>query len=115
MNAYFDNLDTQSANTRERRLFDALPGFLRHAVDACPGIAQHLSGIEVSNVRGRDALSRLPVLRKSVLMQAQSDNPPFGGFVRKDALTGARVFMSPGPVWEPQVSGSDPWQAARAL
>jgi len=53
--------------------------------------------------------------QKSALMEAQAAHPPFGGFVKESALAGTRVFMSPGPVWEPQVTGVDPWQGARAL
>lgn len=48
-------------------------------------------------------------------MQAQQKRPPFGGFVPQSALQGTRVFMSPGPVWEPQLGGLDPWQGARAF
>jgi hypothetical protein len=58
---------------------------------------------------------RLPVLRKPDLMQMQEANPPFGGLADPDALKGNRVFMSPGPVWEPQGLGVDPWASARAL
>ena len=48
-------------------------------------------------------------------MQFQADDPPFGGFADPAALPGARVFLSPGPLWEPQGPGIDPWQAARAF
>jgi len=115
MSDFFDALDTESANTRERRLFDALPGFLEASVAECSGLAAHLNGCNLAAMTSRDALSELPVLRKSTLMDAQQANPPFGGFVRKASLAGTRVFMSPGPVWEPQVGGVDPWQSARAL
>jgi phenylacetate-CoA ligase len=54
-------------------------------------------------------------LRKPDLMEMQAANPPFGGLADADALKGNRVFMSPGPVWEPQGLGIDPWQSARAL
>src|SRR5690606_25311282 len=30
-------------------------------------------------------------------------------------LKGSRVYMSPGPIWEPGGSGTDPWQGARAF
>jgi phenylacetate-CoA ligase len=48
-------------------------------------------------------------------MEAQAKNPPFGGFADINALEGTRVFMSPGPIWEPQCLGIDPWGCARAL
>ena len=115
MDKYFDEFDTENANARERRLFDCLPEFLHHAAADCSGLANHLKEVNLDSVNSRDALQALPILRKSALMQAQQSDPPFGGFVRAEALPGTRVFMSPGPVWEPQVGGADPWQCARPL
>jgi len=115
MTDFFDSFDTEEAAEREARIFKSLPAFLKQATNDCAGIAQHLDGVELASVTSRATLEKLPVLRKSELMAAQAANPPFGGFVKESALAGTRVFMSPGPVWEPQVTGGDPWQGARAL
>jgi len=111
----FDELDSQPDDVRETALFSAFAERLRHCVDNCKGLERHLEGTPVDVVNDRTALVQLPILRKSDLMAAQQANPPFGDFVRESALLGSRLFMSPGPVWEPQVGGTDPWQAARAL
>ncbi|MGQ7844932.1 phenylacetate--CoA ligase family protein [Granulosicoccus sp. 3-233] len=111
----FDELDTLSANEREQRLFSGFGARLEAAANACPGLARHLEGHSLLDVNDRAALQQLPVLRKQALMQAQQQSPPFGDFVDMKALEGQRVFMSPGPVWEPQLPGGDPWQSARAL
>jgi phenylacetate-CoA ligase len=111
----FDELDTQSVKTRETALFASFSYRLEQILPNCPGLAKHLKGFSINAILDRKALQTLPVLRKSVLMQAQQQNPPFGGFVNESALDSCRVFMSPGPVWEPQLAGSDPWQAARSL
>lgn len=115
MSEYFDELDTQEHKLRTRAQFAKLAQHLQSAVQTCPGLAQHLTGHDLSAVTDEQSLQKLPVLRKSALMEAQADNPPFGGFVNEAGLDGCRVFMSPGPVWEPQVGTVDPWQAARAL
>ncbi len=111
----FDELDTQSVVHREARLFADFPARLSVCMQSCKGLAKHLDGYDVGAVEDRESLRQLPVLRKSDLMSAQQANPPFGGFVDMSALDGQRIFMSPGPVWEPQLPGADPWQAARAL
>ena len=111
----FDELDTQSIKTRETALFASFSDRLQQILPHCPGLAKHLDGYAIDGIGNREALQALPVLRKTALMQAQQENPPFGGFVDESALEGSRVFMSPGPVWEPQLVGSDPWQAARSL
>ena len=42
-------------------------------------------------------------------------NPPFGGFATLPAAAVARVYMSPGPIFEPEGLGEDWWRLARAL
>ncbi|WP_367718113.1 AMP-binding protein [Nitratireductor sp. GISD-1A_MAKvit] len=115
MSPHFDALEIRDPAERERDLFSALPGFLSNAVGRAEGLAAWLSGHDLSKIVDRSALTRLPVLRKADLLEKQKAHPPFGGFVDPDALEGARVFMSPGPLWEIQGAGADPWQAARAF
>lgn len=111
----FDESDTLTVQERNARLFDGMGLRLQAAAECCHGLAAHLQGHDLSAINDAQALQRLPVLRKSALMQAQQTDPPFGGFVDMQSLAGQRVFMSPGPVFEPQLPGADPWQGARAL
>lgn len=115
MAAHFDGLETRDAASREADLFARLPDFLKEAISNAPGLARWLEGVDPDSVTSREALAGLPVLRKAELLDLQRADPPFGGFANPAALTGNRVFMSPGPIWEPQGFGSDPWQAARAF
>jgi phenylacetate-CoA ligase len=113
MPAHFDELETREPQARERALFERLPRFLAQAAKGAPGLARWLEGHDLASVTGREALARLPVLRKSELMELQQAEPPFGGFADPALLEGNRVFMSPGPIWEPL--GSDARQTARAF
>ena len=115
MGDFFDDLDAQQAAAREQSLFASFGARLEEATRSCPGLANHLNGVNLASINSREALQALPVLRKNELMAAQQQDPPFGGFVNPDALIGTRVFMSPGPVWEPQVGSADPWESARSL
>ncbi|MCP5036384.1 MAG: phenylacetate--CoA ligase, partial [Rhodobacteraceae bacterium] len=115
MSAYFDDLEIREPEEREATMFARLPEYLERAVTVSTGLAKHLDGHDLAAVSSREVLASLPVLRKQVLMDAQSAHPPFGGFANMEALYGQRVFMSPGPIWEPQGLGADPWQAARSL
>lgn len=112
---HYDTLETRDPEEREAALFAALPGFLTRALAAAPGLREWLGAIDPRPMTNRTALGRLPVLRKPELMEMQAKHPPFGGFVDIAALRGSRVFLSPGPVWEPQPPGADPWRGARAL
>ncbi len=115
MSEYYDDLEIRSADEREADLFDRLPGALGAAIEKASGWAKHLEGVDSLGVKSRRELARLPILRKSELKNAQAADPPFGGFVAASADKLGRVFMSPGPIFEPQGTGVDPWRGARSF
>lgn len=110
---HFDTLETRDPAAREADLFARLPANIAHAMTA-PGWARHLAGIDPKSVTGRAALAKLPVLRKSSLSALQKETPPFGGFNVTPAGRAKRLFMSPGPIFEPEGQRGD-YNAARAL
>lgn len=115
MTGFYDALETRDTTAREVETFVALSSLLRTALPRLPALGAWLGNPDPDSISNRAALAQLPVLRKPDLMQMQADNPPFCGLADPDALVGNRVFLSPGPVWEPQGIGIDPWSAARAL
>ena len=115
MTDHFDALESRDPAARETDFFTRFAPFLAEAMAQAPGLKKHLGDVDPAAITSRAALAGLPVLRKGPLMAMQEADPPFGGFVPADVLAGTRVFMSPGPVWEPQGLGHDPWNAARAL
>ena len=110
-----DPAEARDPAARERALFRRLPKLLEIAKAHCPAWKMRLAGVKPEQVRSRAILAELPVLRKPELMEAQAAKPPFGGFANPAMLVGARYFMSPGPVWEPQIAGGDHWGGARAF
>jgi phenylacetate-CoA ligase len=114
MTDHFDALETRSSDQREADLFGRLPGILREAIKA-PAYAQHLKGIDPAAITDRNALARLPVLRKSELPARHKASPPFGGFVATPPGAFARLYTSPGPIFEPQSPETDSWGSARSL
>src|SRR6202022_703651 len=114
MTDHYDGLETRKPAEREADLFSRLPGALRKAM-AAPAYAESLKGIDPSGIADRAALARLPVLRKSALPALHKASPPFGGFVSGEPGSFARLFTSPGPIFEPEPVHNDPWRGARAL
>ncbi len=110
---HFDTLETRDPAAREDDLFARLPANVARAMTA-PGWAKHLAGIDPKSVRSRAALAKLPVLRKSALPALQKETPPFGGFNVTPPGKAKRLFMSPGPIFEPEGQRGD-YNAARAL
>ena len=115
MSDFFDDKDAMDPSDREAALFHRLPALLSRLKREASGWTDFLSDIDPDAVTDRASLAQVPVLRKSHLQACQKANPPFGGFVLGDASSFGRVFMSPGPIWEPQGMAADPWRGARAL
>jgi len=109
---YFNDLETRPAEEREAQLFSELPALLAKLQSGMTGWQARLAGIDPASVGTREALAHLPVLRKSELTELQGRTPPFGGLAGSRP---ARVFMSPGPIFEPQSPVSGAWGFARAL
>ena len=112
---FFDDLETRSPELREQELFELLPEMLAKAKSTSESWEKHLSEVDVSEIKSRADLTKIPIFRKSDLISKQSSIPPFGGFVVGEKAEFTRYYMSPGPIWEPEGIGSDPWNAARAL
>jgi phenylacetate-CoA ligase len=114
MTDHFDALETRDPSLREAELFARLPDVLRKAL-AAPGYAEHFGRIDPARFNSRAALATLPVLRKSDLPALHKAAPPFGGFVPRLPGAFARLYTSPGPIFEPEAVHADPWRGARAL
>jgi phenylacetate-CoA ligase len=112
---YYDHLETRDPEQRELALFNLLPDFLERVKESAPAWSAHLDGIEPDDVTSREALARLPVMRKSDLKRLQQSRPPLGGLSLNDDMPAGRVFMSPGPIFEPEGLAEDWWRSARAL
>ena len=112
---YYDELETRPPELREAALMAALPGQIGLARQQAPGWSRILAGIEPGDVRSRTDLARLPVTRKADLLELQAGDPPFGGLAAAKPGSLARVFASPGPIFEPEARRPDYWRFARAL
>ena len=114
MTEHHDALERRSPEAREADLFARLPKLLSAAMQA-PAYAQRLAGIDPAAITDRNALSTLPILRKAELPALQKAALPFGGLVPGVPGSFGRLFTSPGPIFEPEGTGSDVWGAARGL
>jgi phenylacetate-CoA ligase len=112
---HFDQLERRDPEQRDREMLAGLPGLLRRAIDHAPTLAEHLAGVEPATVTSFAALAALPLLRKSDLVERQQASPPFGGLTTIPVAQLAKLFMSPGPILEPEGTRPDYWRFARAM
>jgi phenylacetate-CoA ligase len=115
MTDYFDDLETRDEAARAAALSTALPGQVARARDHAPGFAAKLADVDPAAVTDRSALAELPVTRKSELMALQSETPPFGGLTATPPRALAHLYLSPGPIADPEGTSADWWRVARAL
>lgn len=114
MSEYLDALETRNPHSREQALMNRLPQLVAHAQTA-PGWARILSGVSANDIKSRVSLAQLPVTRKSDLKDLQKALPPFGGLNTTPTQQLGRIFMSPGPIFDPEGHGPDWWRFARPL
>jgi phenylacetate-CoA ligase len=112
---HYDALETRDPQQREEALLAALPRQVAHAKANAPYFAKLLSGIDPRDIASRAALAKLPVTRKHQLLAIQKENPPFGGLAATAPGALAKLFMSPGPIYDPEGRRPDYWRMARAL
>ena len=111
---HFDALESREPAERERDLMQRLPRLVLKAQSA-HGFARILAGVDANDVGSRAALARLPVTRKSDLKDLQNTGPPFGGLAATPIERLLRLYMSPGPIFDPEGRGEDWWRFARPL
>ena len=112
---HLDALETRPHADRLADQLTRLSAQLQWAHDSSPAYRALLAGIDLAAVNTLAALATLPVTRKSALIAEQAAQPPFGGYAALATGAAARVFASPGPIYEPQGLGDDFWRLSRAL
>jgi phenylacetate-CoA ligase len=109
-----DDLERRDPQERERDLMARLPQLVARAQSA-PGWAKILDGIDAAAITTREALAELPITRKADLRSLQKASMPFGGLNATPVGQLSRVFMSPGPIFDPEGRGTDWWRFARPM
>ena len=100
---YFDQLETMSAEERAAHLNRGLAQTVTHAYHHAPAVKTVFdrAGVNPNQVRVVKDLEKLPVTHKNDLIERQKESPPYGGFLTIPPEDVERVFLSPGPVYEP--------------
>ncbi len=112
--AFLDDREARDPAEREDDLMRRLPAHIARAKEG-EGFARILDRVDPAEIDSRAALATLPVTRKSDLHALQQANPPWGGLAATPTRGLSRLFMSPGPIFDPEGRGDDWWRFARPL
>jgi phenylacetate-CoA ligase len=89
----------------------------RHAYDSGTPFKESLDSIGAGpdEIRSLEDLSRIPVTKKTDLLNKQHENPPFGGFCTTPPSELVRIHQSPGPIYDPVGKSPDYWRFKTAI
>jgi phenylacetate-CoA ligase len=109
---FFDELETMSSAARRKYLDKKLAAKIAYASKHAPAVKALFdkAGVSPDQVRRVKDLEKLPVTRKTDLLEMQREALPFGGVLTVPPEKLERVFISPGPIYEIQPSRV-PWFA----
>ena len=95
--------ETMSKKRREAYLKENLSEILRYGYRYSKAIQSRFDamGIKPEKVKDLKDLEKLPITKKTDLVNLQKQTPPFGGFEIIPKKGVRRIYISPGPVFEP--------------
>jgi phenylacetate-CoA ligase len=100
---YNSEKETMSKKERETYLKKRLSEIVRYGHLHSKAIQSMFEarGLSPKEVKDLKDLEKLPIIKKADLVTAQKERPPWGGFevIPKEGLR--RIYISPGPVFEP--------------
>jgi phenylacetate-CoA ligase len=73
------------------------------------------AGLKLGTFKTLNDLATIPVLRKADLPSLQEQAPPFADLLGLPLGRLARIYLSPGPILDPEGDARDYWRFARAL
>jgi phenylacetate-CoA ligase len=103
---YYDKLETMSAADRQKYLDKKLVEKISYSFKHSPAVKQLLdkAGVTPKDIKTTKDLEKLPITRKTDLLEMQKTNLPFGGVLASPIEDVERIFISPGPIYEIQPS-----------
>jgi len=105
---FFDDLEAMPREARERRHSERVREMAELGYRTSRRLKKIFDevGIRPVEIRSIEDLEMLPVISRERLIEMELAEPPYGGFEDPSAPVD-RVFISPGPVYEPHLSDSD--------
>lgn len=107
--------ETMSVEDRERYLNERLREIVEYAYQRAPSFKEKMDrvGVTPAQINTIKDLEKIPITRKDDFTEHQKANPPFGGYLA--VPTPKTIFVSPGPIYEPEDAEEQFEMIAKAL
>lgn len=101
---YFrEDLETMPWPQKKAYLEGKLREIIRYAYEHARAFQEKLDSVDLKpdEIETIEDLEKIPVTKKADLVELQKRNLPFGGFVGVPMAELRRIYVSPGPIYEP--------------
>jgi len=97
------NLETMLQKKRLEYLNQKLRGIIQYAYKNSQAFKNKMdsAGLKPKDIQTTKDLEKIPITKKADLVELQKKNPPFGGLEGVPINELRRIFISPGPIYEP--------------
>ncbi len=114
---YDQAAETMAPAVREAHRNRLLSEAVRHAYENAPAARRKMdeAGVSPAQVRDLAALARIPVTRKADLKSIQKTELPFGGLAALPPRAMRRIYVSPGPTYDPEGREVTHWRWEKAF
>jgi phenylacetate-CoA ligase len=110
---YYDEaLETMPAAKRVQAQREMLRATVLHAYEHAPATRRKMddAGVRPGDVREPADLRKIPLTRKADLKHIQKGEPPFGGLAAVPPRAMRRIYVSPGPTFDPEGRDATHWR-----
>ncbi len=97
------NLETMAHKKRLEYLEQKLRRIVQYAYRNARAFRRKMDsvGLRPKDIENLKDLQKIPITKKTDLIELQKRNPPFGGFEGVPVAEMRRIYVSPGPIYEP--------------
>ncbi len=114
---YDEAQETMPPGEREAFRRAILRNAVKHAYENAPATRRKMdeAGVKPSEVHDITDLARIPVTRKADLKSIQKAELPFGGLAAAPPRAMRRIYVSPGPTYDPEGREESHWRWEKAF
>ncbi len=109
---YDEAQETMPPAERAKSQREMLRDTVLHAYEHAPATRKKMddAGVRPGDVREVADLRKIPVTRKADLKHIQKGDPPFGGLAAVPPRAMRRIYVSPGPTFDPEGRDATHWR-----
>ncbi|MEW6720966.1 MAG: AMP-binding protein [Thermodesulfobacteriota bacterium] len=117
MGYYDEERETMSPERRAETRRKLLRETVRYAYEHAPAARRKMdeAGVRPEDVKEVPDLHKIPLTRKADLKHIQKGEPPFGGLAAMPPSKMRRIYVSPGPTYDPEGWDESHWRWEKAF